>query len=434
MAGIPSAGPRCTTSANYNPSPATDRFNISSLEQQCLSFPTQGLATSTRKSYASAQREFISFCYQLGKLHSFGSPCPTNKWTLCLLPSWLIPSNIRQLRFTFPLFGHLIFTKGFPTLCRITFIYNVLFVGSNAHRAPPQQTICLSPTASFWWSGDPWTNIPDHCMFWVACTLGYFGFLCAAEFTVPNLASFLPLIHLTVHDIPVDAPSPPLSMHIKIKASKTDPFHKGSDIHSWASIHFALSILWRLISPKETVLHAPRFVFRMVTHFLVAFSTIGYARLWMLPASLGIFQATASTLVPLQLLLVMASRVILSKHGGGQAMPTNYISGPHSETFVSLSLQLSWEVPLLIPTLTCGFWDLGTPLSAAFIRGSFAHPHSYIWFLSWFSWFLVVPHGSSWFLVVPRGSLWFLVVLVVVTKWGLWRGSKQIEGAWLFFK
>jgi len=95
---------------------------------------------------------------------------PTSGRSVCLLPSWLIPSNICQLRFTFLLFGHLIFTKGFPTLCRITFIYNMLFVGSNAHRAPPRQTICLSPTASCWWSGDPWTNISQiiACFGWHA--------------------------------------------------------------------------------------------------------------------------------------------------------------------------------------------------------------------------------------------------------------------------
>ena len=43
-------------------------------------------------------------------------------------------------------------------------------------------------------------RIPDHCMFWAVCTLGYFGFLRAAEFTVPSLASFSPSIHFTVPD------------------------------------------------------------------------------------------------------------------------------------------------------------------------------------------------------------------------------------------
>ena len=74
-------------------------------------------------------------------------------------------------------------------------------------------------------------RIPHHCMFWAACTLGYFGFLRAAEFTVPSLASFSPLIHLTAQYIAVDALSSPLCMCIKIKASNTDPFCKGSDIH-----------------------------------------------------------------------------------------------------------------------------------------------------------------------------------------------------------
>ena len=37
---------------------------------------------------------------------------------------------------------------------------------------------------------------PDHCMFWTACILSYFGFLHSAEFTVPSLASFSALLHL----------------------------------------------------------------------------------------------------------------------------------------------------------------------------------------------------------------------------------------------
>ena len=94
-------------------------------------------------------------------------------------------------------------------------------------------SICLPITDSLmlviWSSLD--MRIPDHCMFWAACTLGYFGFLHGAEFTVPSLACFSPSTHFTVPDIAVDAPSSPSCMRVKIKASKTDPFRKGSDIH-----------------------------------------------------------------------------------------------------------------------------------------------------------------------------------------------------------
>lgn len=68
-------------------------------------------------------------------------------------------------------------------------------------------------------------------MFWAACTLGYFGFLRSAEFTVPNAASFSPAIHLSVQDVAVDSSSVPMSMRVRVKASKTDPFHKGCFIH-----------------------------------------------------------------------------------------------------------------------------------------------------------------------------------------------------------
>ena len=71
----------------------------------------------------------------------------------------------------------------------------------------------------------------DHCAFWAACMLGYFGFLRAAEFTVPNLASFSPAIHLSVADIAVDSRQSPTCLRVRIKASKTDPFRQGCHIH-----------------------------------------------------------------------------------------------------------------------------------------------------------------------------------------------------------
>ena len=63
-------------------------------------------------------------------------------------------------------------------------------------------------------------NIPDHCMFWAACNLAYFGFLRSAEVTGPNLASYLPSIHLGVADVSVDSHSSPSCLRLRIKDFK----------------------------------------------------------------------------------------------------------------------------------------------------------------------------------------------------------------------
>jgi len=68
-------------------------------------------------------------------------------------------------------------------------------------------------------------------MFWAACSLAYFGFLCASEFTVPSLASFSTSLHSGVQDIAVDSLSAPACIRVKIKGSKTDPFRMAAFIH-----------------------------------------------------------------------------------------------------------------------------------------------------------------------------------------------------------
>ena len=44
-------------------------------------------------------------------------------------------------------------------------------------------------------------SLPEHCMFLASFNLAYFRFCHSAQFTVPNLASFSPAIHLGVADI-----------------------------------------------------------------------------------------------------------------------------------------------------------------------------------------------------------------------------------------
>jgi hypothetical protein len=59
------------------------------LEIQCHSFLRHGLASSTHKTYASAQRSFLQFCESENRLNSNGSPLPSGEWTLCLFATWL---------------------------------------------------------------------------------------------------------------------------------------------------------------------------------------------------------------------------------------------------------------------------------------------------------------------------------------------------------
>ena len=74
-------------------------------------------------------------------------------------------------------------------------------------------------------------RLPDHLMFWAACSLGYFGFLCTSELTVPSLASFSPSLHFGVQDIAMDSLPAPSCLCLKIKGKKTDLFKKAAFIY-----------------------------------------------------------------------------------------------------------------------------------------------------------------------------------------------------------
>lgn len=73
-------------------------------------------------------------------------------------------------------------------------------------------------------------KIFDHATLWAACCLAYFGFLRSAEFTVPNMQSYASDIHLSLTDIAVDSMVNPSCLSVFIKASKTDPFRRGTHI------------------------------------------------------------------------------------------------------------------------------------------------------------------------------------------------------------
>ena len=216
-----------------SPAASFGQLDSSLLEDRCHFFLAQGLAQSTQKSYASGQRRFIAFCRQAGKLHPDGSPCPVEEWTLCLFVSFLADSiQHASIKVYLSAIRSLHIEQGFPDpLLNCLRLQQVMrgikrFQGSPvAARLPITDSLMMVIRQSLN------VTLHDHCMFWAACTLAYFGFLRSAEFTVPNLASFSSAIHLSVADIAVDSSTLPSCLCVRIKASKTDPFRKGCFVH-----------------------------------------------------------------------------------------------------------------------------------------------------------------------------------------------------------
>ena len=215
----------------------------------------QGLASSTHRTYKSAQLRFVNFCSQAGRLHPNGSPCPASEWTLCLfathLSSSLCSSSIKiylsavrsmhiDLGLPDPLVDCLQLqrvlrgikrTRGSTGFSRLPI--------TDHHMLIIYKSLCLSNH--------------DHLMFCAASTLAYFGFLRSSEFTVSSLSAFNPLVHLSISDIAVDSHVSPSCLQLNIKASKTDPFSEGLLPLHWHGSSSALCVIC-----PHTVFTSPR--------------------------------------------------------------------------------------------------------------------------------------------------------------------------------
>ena len=160
-------------------SDSVGQLDTSLLEDRCWHFLVQGLAPSTRKSYASGRRKFYDFCRHAGRLHQDGSPCPAEEWTLCLFVSFLADSvQHSSIKVYLSAVRSLHIEQGFPDpLINCLRLQRVLrgikrSQGSSAtQRLPVTDSILFVIHQAL----DP--SSFDHCMFWAACTLGYFGFL-----------------------------------------------------------------------------------------------------------------------------------------------------------------------------------------------------------------------------------------------------------------
>ena len=188
-----------------------------------------GLAPTTRRTYASAQRKYIDFCSQLGRQ----SPCPADEKTLSLFITFLAQTlQHRSIKVYLSAVRSLHIEQGFADPLANCVRLQQVFRGikrSQGSPTPQRLPITDSLMQVIFKALD--LKLFNHAMFWAACTLAYFGFLRSAEFTVPNLSNFSTSIHLQVSDLAFDNLTKPSCLRVLVKASKTDPFRKGCHVH-----------------------------------------------------------------------------------------------------------------------------------------------------------------------------------------------------------
>ena len=106
--------------------------------------------------------------------------------------------------------------------------------------------ITLEVLQSLWRQWKEKSSNTDNSMLWVAACTVFLGFLRAGEFTVPSESQYDPEVHLTLADILVDSHSAPFTFSVRVKQSKTDPFHVG--------VHVYLGVTRSYICPVTALL------------------------------------------------------------------------------------------------------------------------------------------------------------------------------------
>ena len=183
------------------------------------------------RSYRSALARFLAFC-RLSAL----TPFPLSQVNLCrfvahLYNTHLAPSSVRlylsALRFfQINLSG---VDPSLPDMARLHYAVRGLSRLQLAGNRPTRLPITLEILETLFrvWSAESPTY--KRVMLWAACSLGFFAFLRAGEFTLtPGNSS---QVVLSPADIQVDSISDPSYLTVTLRRSKTDPFGQGCTLY-----------------------------------------------------------------------------------------------------------------------------------------------------------------------------------------------------------
>ena len=210
-------------------------MDLPKLDEDVDFYFNQALASSTRRSYASAQTRYLSFCSQFNI-----PPLPVQESDLCRFASFLANVNVSHstIKCYLSAVRRLQIASNLPDpqIASMPKLEGVIRgiksqqassrVSSDKKRLPITPNLLFKLKEYF----QQRSADPDSFMLWAAVSTCFFGFMRAGEMTVPSETSFDPSSHLCITDVTIDCIDNPQMVKLYLKTSKTDPFRKGVEI------------------------------------------------------------------------------------------------------------------------------------------------------------------------------------------------------------
>ena len=187
------------------------------------------IAPATNSKYTSYFRTYYVFCGTLSI-----PPFPISENTLILFATHLCPTHshkvisahISAIQFTAQLQGY---SHQAPLDRLYRLIRGIKRTQGKKFNKPPRIPITpplLTRMGHTLWNSSE--NFQDKIMLWAAFLVAFHGFLRVSEYTSSHIHKYNNLTTLCFTDVHINNPS---SISLHIKASKTDPFRQGANIH-----------------------------------------------------------------------------------------------------------------------------------------------------------------------------------------------------------
>ena len=164
-------------------------------------------------------------------------PSPFVEHTLCMFCAHLASEGLSHQTIKSYLSAirhyHIVEGKGDPFIANVFPLLQYVLRGIKRSPASPSRqpiTPAVLRLLKGVWSPLAATD-QDYIMLWAACSMGFFGFMRAGEFTVKSQSDFDPSVSLNTSDISVDSCEHPSMVRVVLRQSKTDPFRQGVSIY-----------------------------------------------------------------------------------------------------------------------------------------------------------------------------------------------------------